>query len=165
MTELEEEDWQRTIAQKSYQDQLAAHQIEVPQMERKITNRLNYINKERAAKGQPPRVLSRQHGIYTAAREIGLEWNVEHPGWRPVIDIKSNLMENYFKKVLNTLYTEKGAKSPSVNVVLLMAKGEEMRKGWEGQLKDFVRFFRGKYRIIRGLDEIRSASSAKSTTN
>ena len=46
-----------------------------------------------------------------------------------------------------------------------MAKGEEMRKGWEGQLKDFVRFFRGKYRIVRGLDEIRSASSAKSTTN
>ena len=165
LTELEEEDWQRTIAQKSYQDQLAAHQIEVPQMERKITNRLNYINKERAAKGQPPRILSRQHGIYTAAREIGLEWNVEHPGWRPVIDIKSSLMENYFKKVLNTLYTEKGAKSPSVNVVLLMAKGEEMRKGWEGELKDFVRFFRGKYRIIRGLDEIRSASSAKSTTN
>jgi hypothetical protein len=110
-------------------------------------------------------VLSKQHGIQTQVEELGLEWNIEHPGWRPVYDIKPSSMENYFKKVLGSLYTDKGNKSPSINVVLLMAKGEEMRKGWEGQLKDFVRFFRGKYRIVRGLDEIRSASSAKSTTN
>ena len=165
LTELEEKDWQRTIAQKSYQEQLAAYQLELPQMERKIANRLNYINKERAARGQPPRVLSKQHGVQTQVEELGLEWNFEHPGWRPVYDIKPSSLENYFKKVLDSLYTDKGNKSPSINVVLLMAKGEEMRKGWEGQLKDFVRFFRGKYRIVRGLDEIRSASSAKSTTN
>jgi hypothetical protein len=147
------------------QEQLAAYQLELPQMERKIANRLNYINKERAARGQPPRVLSKQHGVQTQVEELGLEWNFEHPGWRPVYDIKPSSLENYFKKVLDSLYTDKGNKSPSINVVLLMAKGEEMRKGWEGQLKDFVRFFRGKYRIVRGLDEIRSASSAKSTTN
>ena len=165
LTQLEEEDWQRKIAQKSYQDQLAAHELEVPQMERRITNRLNFINKERAAKNQPPRVLSRQHGIYSAVRDIGLEWNVEHPGWRPVLEIKPSTLENYFKKLINNLYLDKNSKSPSVNVILLMAKDEEIRNGWEGQLKDYVRFFRGKYRIVRGLNEIRSASSASNTTN
>ena len=141
------------------------YQLEIPQMERRISNKLNAINKDRAAQGRPPRVLSRQHGIYSSVRDIGLEWQVEHPGWRPVIDIKPSVLERYFKNLLDILYTNKNAQPPSVNVVLLLAGGEEIRKDWEGQLKNFIRFFRGKYRIVRGLEEIKSYSSASSTTN
>ena len=47
---------------------------------------------------------------------------------------------------------------PSVNVILFLAGDEEMRKEWEDQLDDYTGFFRGKYRIIRGLDEINEAA-------
>ncbi|MFT5836666.1 MAG: hypothetical protein ACI9ZV_000162 [Candidatus Azotimanducaceae bacterium] len=73
--------------------------------------------------------------------------------------------EKYFKELIATLYTNKGAQEPSVNVVLFLAGKEEMRKEWENTLDDYVDLFRGKYRIIRGLDEIQSARSSLETKN
>jgi hypothetical protein len=40
-----------------------------------------------------------------------------------------------------------------------------MRPEWKKQLDRYVRFFNGKNRIIRGLDEIKSARSSKNTKN
>ena len=54
---------------------------------------------------------------------------------------------------------------PSVNVVLFLAGDEVFDKNAKTQLDQFVRFFRGKNRVIRGLDEITSASSSKTTRN
>ncbi|MFQ3240643.1 MAG: hypothetical protein ACI9JZ_000319, partial [Lentimonas sp.] len=36
---------------------------------------------------------------------------------------------------------------------------------WQDQLDKYVRFFRGKNRVIRGEDEIKSARSSKDTKN
>ena len=164
-TDREEADWARTIAKKPYQDQLAKHQLEINEMQRRVAAKLDAINKERASKGQPPRVLAQRHGVYSDARELGLEWKTQHPGHQPQYYEEARQVERYFRKLLDVLYTDKGTQEPSINVVLFLAGNEEMRVEWEKSLKDYVRFFNGKYRIIRGLDEIKSASSAKSTNN
>ena len=165
LTEKEEADWIRFSTSRKYQDQLAMHQKEVPVMQNRIDYKMKKINEERKAKGQPARVLNSRWGIYSDYRELGLEWETEHPGWRPDYFLESREIEKYFKKVVDILYTNKGSEKPSVNVLLFLAGDEEMRKEWEDQLDDYTDFFRGKYRIIRGLDEISSASSSSETQN
>ena len=165
LTDNEEADWIRFSTSRKYQDQLAVHQEEKPIMQRRIDNMMAKINEERKKKGQPARVLNSRFGIYTDTRELGLEWETKHPGWRPVYFLESREIENYFKKVVDILYTNRGSEKPSVNVILFLAGDEEMRKEWEDQLDDYTDFFRGKYRIIRGLDEIKEARSSSNTKN
>lgn len=165
LTEKEEADWIRFSTSRKYQDQLAMHQKEVPVMQNRIDYKMKKINEERKAKGQPARVLNSRWGIYSDYRELGLEWETEHPGWRPDYFLESREIEKYFKKVVDILYTNKGSEKPSVNVILFLAGDEEMRKEWEDQLDDYTDFFRGKYRIIRGLAEISNASSSSETQN
>jgi hypothetical protein len=165
LTDKEEADWQRNIARRAYIDQLAEHQLEVPKMEQRIRAKLNEINEERVAKGQPARVLAQRFGVYSNAAELDLEWDVEHPGWRPVIHLSDRDVEQYFEDLVEEIYTNKQAKEPSINVVLLLAEDEELKKDEENSLKKYVRFFSGKQRIIRGLAEITSASSSKDTKN
>lgn len=165
LTEKEEADWIRFSTSRKYQDQLAMHQKEVPVMQNRIDYKMKKINEERKAKGQPARVLNSRWGIYSDYRELGLEWETEHPGWRPDYFLESREIEKYFKKVVDILYTNKGSEKPSVNVILFLAGDEEMRKEWEDQLDDYTEFFRGKYRIIRGFDEIKSARSSSNTQN
>ena len=134
-------------------------------MQKRINDAMAKINEDRKKKGQPPRVLAQRHGIYSNVRELDLEWETPHPGWIPYHSHKSREVEGYFKDLVDVLYTDKGGIEPSLNVVLFLAGDEEMRKDWEDQLDDYVDFFSGKYRIIRGLDEIKSARSSKNTVN
>ena len=165
LTEQEEADWIRFSTSQKYQDQLAVHQIEVPIMQNRINYKMAKINEERKKKGQPARVLNSRWGIYSDYRELGLEWETEHPGWRPDYFLESREIEKYFKSVVDILYTNKGGEKPSLNVILFLAGDEEMRKEWEDQLDDYTDFFRGKYRIIRGLAEINNARSSSNTQN
>ncbi len=165
LTEREEAEWIRFSTSQKYLDQLAKHEEEVPIMQRRIDNKMSRINEERKKKGQPARVLNSRFGIYSDTRELELEWETKHPGWRPTYYLESREIEKYFKKVADNLYTNKGSEKPSVNVILFLAGDEEMRKEWEDQLDDYTDFFQGKYRIIRGLDEINEARSSSNTKN
>ena len=165
LTEREEAEWIRFSTSQKYLNQLAKHEEEVPIMQRRIDNKMSRINEERKKKGQPPRVLNSRWGIYSDYRELELEWETKHPGWRPTHYLESREIEKYFKKVVDNLYTNKGSEKPSVNVILFLAGDEEMRKEWEDQLDDYTDFFQGKYRIIRGLDEINEARSSSNTKN
>ena len=165
LTEREEAEWIRFSTSQKYLDQLAKHEEEVPIMQRRIDNKMSRINEERKKKGQPPRVLNSRWGIYSDYRELELEWETKHPGWRPTYYLESREIEKYFKKVVDNLYTNKGSEKPSINVILFLAGDEEMRKEWEDQLDDYTDFFQGKYRIIRGLDEINEARSSSNTKN
>lgn len=164
-TERENADWQRITSTRKYQEQLAEHQKEVPIMQKRIQAEMTKINAERKAKGLPARVLEQRHGVYSNVRELDLNWQTPHPGFQPAYFYEARELEKYFKGLIDVLYTDKGGVKPSVNVVLFLAGDEAMRKEWEDQLKDYVRFFGGKYRIIRGLDEIRSSRSAADTLN
>lgn len=165
LTEREQKSWDRTRNDKKYQEQLAAHQKEVPQMQKRIEAKLAEINKERRANGQPARVLNQRWGVYSNSSELGLKWKVPHPGFNPVYHISERDVERHFRELVQVLYEDKGAKKPSFNVILLLAGDEEFQRQWERSLNNFVRFFGGKNRIVRGLNEIKSARSAGKVRN
>lgn len=164
-TEQEDIAWKRRVSDQKYIDQLAAHRAEYPEMDKRVKAALAKINKERVAKGQPKRVLDSRHGLSSRARELKLQWKNPHPGHRPAAHLNDRDVEKYFKELIEEIYTNKNAKAPSLNVILLLAKDEVVREEHEQALKKYVRFFSGKSRIIRGLAGIKSASSAKATTN
>lgn len=165
MTEREKADWESIVSNSRYQAQLAKHQLEGPIMRERINRELAEINAKREAKGEPPRVLENRHHIYSQSSELGLKWETPHPGFGPIYFNDPDAIEKYFKDLVDVIYIDKGSVKPSVNVILFLAGDEEMRKEWEDSLDDYTNFFRGKYRIIRGLDEIKSARSAAETTN
>lgn len=164
-TEREDEEWQRKINATSYKGQLAKHNIERPIMEKRIQAKLAKQNAERKAKGLPERVLAQRHGIYSNARELELKWETPHPGWQPPYYINERETEKYFNNIVKSLYTNKGATEPSINVILFLAGDEDFRDDWKKSLDRYVRSFSGKNRIIRGEKEIQSARSAKETVN
>jgi hypothetical protein len=72
--------------------------------------------------------------------------------------VDSDQIKRYFRDLKRLLF-ERGS-GPSVNVVLFLAGDEKFSEQREDQLKDYVRFFDGKRRIIRGLNEIQRAASS-----
>lgn len=165
-SDKQKRDWERLIATRDYKEQLAAHQLEVPIMQKRIDKELARMNADRAKKGQPARVLSQRHGIYSNAGELDLKWETRHPGHGPGHQqVESKDVIKYFKELNAELYEDKNRTPPSVNVVLFLAGDEVYRPEWKKQLDQYVRFFRGKNRVIRGEDEIKSARSSKGTRN
>jgi hypothetical protein len=165
MDEKEQKAWDKKISDSKYQKQLAEHLLEVPIMEQRIQAELSKINARRAKKGMPPRVLDRRFGVYTAARELDLDWDTWHPGHTPRPIIEPKEIEAYFRQLNAILYTDQGKPAPSVNVVLFLAEDEAFSKDAESRLRDYVRFYRGKHRVIRGEREIKSARSSRNTRN
>jgi hypothetical protein len=74
-------------------------------------------------------------------------------------------VEKYFDELVEVLYENKGGDPPSMNYVIFLAGDEEFPEREEDAIKDFVREFNGDFRVIRGLDEIRDAATAKDTKN
>lgn len=134
-------------------------------MQRRVSEELARQNAERKAKGMPARVLAQRHGVYSNARELDLQWETPHPGWQPHYWLDEREVEKYFREIIDVLYTDKGGQKPSINVILFLAGDETFRDDWETSLDRYVRSFSGKNRVIRGEDEIKSARSAKETTN
>ena len=165
MNDKEQQAWDKKISDPKYIKQLAAHQLEKPQMEARIKAELTKQNAARAKQGMPPRVLDRRHGVYTAAQELGLKWAVWHPGHTPAPLVDPRDVATYFKQLNRVLYDDQDKPIPSLNVVLFLAEDEAFSKQAEKQLKDYVRFYGGKSRIIRGEKEIKNARSSKDTRN
>ena len=165
LNEKEEIEWQKKINSREYKEQLAEHQKEVPVMQQRIINELNRINTERKKKGQSPRVLEQRHGVYSNANELGLNWKTRHPGHRPHPLIKPRDIRKYVTQLNEQLYQQFDKPVPSINVVLFLAEDEAFSNQAQQQLKDYVSFYKGKHRIIRGEKEIKSARTAKNSTN
>ena len=160
-------EWEKYKSTRDYQEKLAAFHQEEPEMKQRVANELAKINKARANKGQPPRVLARHsNDVRGTAHELELKWKHPHPGGGPGhTDVEPRHVEKYFKQVMEQLYLNREQQPPSLNVVLFLAGDETYEKRWQDELKSYVRFFRGKSRIIRGENEIKSARSAKDTKN
>ena len=160
----EEAEWQRKISSPNYQKKLAAHFKEIPQMKLRIQATLAKLNEERKANGQPPQIL-KERWIYEDVETLNLKWVAPHPGHKPSIKMPESDVIAYFRKLVDQLYTIHDKEVPSINVLLFLAKDEELPKEWQHELNTYVRFFRGKDRIIRGQEEIQNARSSKEVKN
>ena len=157
--ELEKERERR--AKPDYQEALQAYQKEHALGMQKAEAELVRRNAQRIKKGLPPQVID--SGLM---RAMGIKMENKHPGGGiPTRYYEVNEVKKYFKELSKMLYDEKGGIPPSINVVLFLAGDEEFSEVNEDALKDYTLFCDGKYRVIRGLDEIKSASSAKETKN
>ena len=165
MNERERATYERAVAKPSFIKQMAKHKAEGPEMQARIQAEMAEINAERKAKGQPPRVLA-SRDIYSNVRELGLKWTTPGPPRPPhTFAVKDHLVSKYFRKLIDVLYEDNDKPAPSVNVVLFLAGDEAFDKVSKTLLDQYVRFFRGKNRVIRGEDEIKSARSSKGTKN
>lgn len=164
-TDRENKDWERTTSNRDYIKQLEAYKAEIPIMEKRVADTLAKINAERKAKGMPPRVLAQRYGLNSNAHELGLEWENKHPGYQPAYFHEARDVERYFDDLVDVLYENDGGQAPSLNVVLFLAGDEDFSKQHEDRLDDYVDEFGGDYRVIRGLNEIKSARSAAGTKN
>ena len=163
--EREATEWTRKTQERDYSRQLEKHTAEIPEMKQRIEKAMAKINADRAKKGQPPRILDQRWGVYSNADELGLKWNTPHPGHGPEYRIEGSEVSKYFNKLVDELYKKNNKPVPSINVILFLAGDEEFREEWDKQLEKYVRSFKGKKRVIRGGNEITTASSSKETTN
>ncbi len=159
--------WEELRSSAAYQEKQAAYYQEEPEMKQRVANELAKINKARASRGEPPRVLARNSDdVRGRAYELGLNWKNPHPGGGPGhTNTNPRDVEKHFTDVIEKLYISKGQQPPTLNVILFLAGDEVYEKSWEDELKSYVRFFRGRSRIIRGKNEIMSARSATETKN
>ena len=97
--------------------------------------------------------------------ELGFEWNNPMPhlsdfganlvNYHP---IKSSELKRHFGQVVRELYTKKKKRIPSIHILLLLAGDNEISTAQEKQVEEFTRTFKGKLRIVKGLDEIKMAA-------
>ncbi|WP_269526393.1 hypothetical protein [Coraliomargarita parva] len=148
--------WKEKTSDPKYQEQLKAYKAESSEVSKKVKAALSAYQAERKKNGLPPRIFDRENleHFFKIKRTVG------HPGYKPVKYMEQRDVEKYFKELIKTLYEERSGKNPSINIILFLAGDENFSEAREDNLKDFVRFFDGKYRIIRGENEIKSAATA-----
>jgi hypothetical protein len=150
--------WAKVTASKEYQDIVQARRAEQAVMKQKVASTLAQVNQQRAAQGLPPKII---YGDPVSA--LGLKWTTKAPPQMPTVFFEVGDIKKYFKELSAVLYEERGGQAPSVNVVLFLSGDEKLKEEHEASLNDYVRFFSGKHRVIRGLNEIQSASAATAT--
>ena len=146
---------------------MAAYEAEVPIMQKRIDAELAKQNAARKKKGLPPRVL-RSTGVRAAAEELGFEWNNPKPhlsefgaNIKSAYPIKASELKRHFGQVVRELYTKKKKRIPSFHILLLLAGDSEISTAQEKQVEEFTRTFKGKLRIVKGLNEIKTAAKEK----
>ena len=144
---------------------VAARKADEAALRKQIQAKLAALNKQRAKKGQPPKVLPRSFRQQMSA--LGLKYKTPEPPRigepRPYADAKQ--VRRYFHDLCDTLFSQNDKPRPSVNVVLFLAEDEAFSDSQKDAVKDFVSYFKGKMRVIRGLQQIKAAATAKDTTN
>ena len=144
----------------------AARKAEEVSIRKEIQVKLAALNKQRAKKGQPPKVLPGR--LSHQMRELGITYKtpqVPSVPRAPIPFADTREVRRYFHDLCSELFGQKGKPPPSLNVVLFLAEDEAFSDSQEDAVKDFVRYFKGKMRVIRGLQQIQAAATAKDTTN
>ncbi|CAA6697692.1 MULTISPECIES: hypothetical protein, partial [unclassified Lentimonas] len=153
-TPKEEAAWRKKTSDPKYQAALKAHNAEANELKKKAKNKLDTLNKQRAKNGLPPKIID--GGMLGA---MGLKHTIPHPGHPPHFYIEQRQVERYFKDVIKELYEGRGGQAPTMNVILFLAADAQKNDKQEKEIKDYVSFFKGRYKVIRGLNQIKGASS------
>ena len=109
--------------------------------------------------------MLRNTEVSAAARELGLKWNNPKPrlsgfsaNVKSAYPIKASELKRHLMQVVRELYTKKKKRMPSIHVLLLLAGDKELSTAQEKSVEEFTRTFKGKLRIVRGLNEIKTAA-------
>lgn len=119
-------------------------------------------NKKRAKKGLPPRVYTWGE-TRKLQSEIEADLKREMDDYVPVIrvheitEVDEDEIEDLYERLLRMHYDQSGANRPRVNAIIFKGKDEEVSRGEEDDIDDFVDFFDGDYRILKGLGAIDSS--------
>ena len=155
------------LADSDNQARLKSHEAEKAEMRKKIEVAHKKHNAERVKKGMPPKVL--ENHLHNNAKYFGLQWKTQAPDippphpphlWQEEASIR-----RYYHELMQQLYHDRDLRPPSINVILFLAGDEDFPKEREDKVKRFTSYFKGKYRILRGENEIRMAASAKDAKN
>jgi hypothetical protein len=148
-----------------YREEMQEWRRVVAEANREAQERLDEENRQRQRDGLPPRII--------AATDLWRAYGDLRPEMEPPVRVgtieqvprvffSGRDMERYFGEVIDSLYgpdSAQGDRPPSINVVLFRAADGELSNEEESNLRDYTRFFRGKYRVLRGFEEIRFAAS------
>jgi hypothetical protein len=156
------QEWEVLKSSEGFQQQLRNYEDEVPKMIKRIDQKLAEINKERTKAGLPKRVLAKaRHDVRGNAGELGLKWVNPHPPGGPGHEeLGPQKTVQYFKELLLHLFADRDKPNPTINIILFLAGDEVYQQVWQDDLEAFVRFFKGRSRIIRGENQIRNARSS-----
>ncbi len=123
-------------------------------------------NERREKAGKPPRVYTdreshqlRMRIEKQVAEEIdnfapGIPWHLgREPEW---VMIDEREMEGFFERLLRQYYDQSGDERPQLNAIVFKGADEEVEDEEEDGIDDFVDFFDGDYRILKGLGQIDS---------
>lgn len=151
-------------------EMIAARAAEERVVKQQLASKLAALNAKRAANGLPPRVNS--GGKDRLMKEFGIAYSTPRPPRPPSPPKLPNYpsapppeIRRYFKELTEHLYLDRGERPPSINIVLFLAEDEEFEKAKESAVKQFVRDFNGRMKIIRGLGQIKGAARAADTRN
>lgn len=144
---------------------IEARKQEELKMKQLIQQKLAALNKQRAAKGIPPKVL--HSDLYVQAKDLGLTWKTPQPPRNtfPRNFVEGHEVERYFRALSERLFIDRNLPIPSINIILFLAEDEELPDVNEKEIKAFTRDFKGKMKVIRGLSGIQSSAGASTTTN
>lgn len=146
---------------------MRAHEAEKVELRKRITEAHKRDTEKRAKKGLPPKVL--ENHFDNNVKYFGFKW--KHPKPNPPPPHPAHKWQDeqsirrYYHELMQEMFHKVDRTPPSVNVILFLAGDEDFSKEKEAQVKRFTDYFKGKYRILRGQDEIRMAASAKETKN
>lgn len=158
LTENEKKEWDRNVNSPAYQAALKRYNEELSATRQAVEDAKSRLNQDRKKKGLPPKVWD--NWPEAVAKELGLGWKNEHPGREPRVFFKEDVLHKYFREILQNTYGGDPKDYPSVNVVVYIAKDEELSSDHEKASRKFVNYFRGKIRTLEGLDAIKNASRA-----
>ncbi|MGE9291463.1 MAG: hypothetical protein ACQKBT_10765 [Puniceicoccales bacterium] len=132
----------------------------------KIEKQMNAIKakeaKEREEKGIPPRIYSR--GESSRLRwEVEKELQKDDDDYVPYITphwiystYSEREMEQYFERLMRLEFDQNSDERPVLNAVIFKGEDEEWSKEQDRAVDDFIDYFDGEYRVLKGLGAIDS---------
>ena len=147
---------------------IQARKAEEAELLKTVKKKLATLNEQRAAKGIPPKVIGGH--LPSQMKFFGLSYKTAEPpptGLHipPHSLARENDTRKYFKRLTKKLYLDLGDRPPSINIILFLAKDEEYPANIEKSVKQLVRDFNGKMKIIRGLSQIKSSAQSSQVAN
>jgi len=140
----------------------AARKSSVDKVRDRIANiKRNEANKRKSS-GLPPRVYSRAEGqeLRQKVRNDLIKNDPEFvaPIYRNWIEssYSEREMESFFERLMRLEYDQNSAQRPALNAIIFKGEDEEWTDEQDDNVDDFVDYFDGEYRVLKGLGAIDS---------